>query len=72
MRWGDTHLAGDDGPPLVLEHTCGHTLAARVVCGACGEPVRARDTRPVSARDTRPVLAPDTRLVSAREEAGTS
>ena len=64
MRWGDTYLAGDDGPPLVLEHTCGHTLAARVVCGACGKPVRPRDTRPV--------LAPDTRLVSAREEAGTS
>ena len=46
MRWGDMYLAGDDGPPLLLEHTCGHTLAAQVVCEACGEPVRARDTRP--------------------------
>jgi len=51
----DTYLAGDDGPPLVLEHACGHALAAQVVCGMCGEPVRARDTRPVMARDTRPV-----------------
>jgi DNA-binding HxlR family transcriptional regulator len=49
MRWGDTYLAGDDGPPLVLEHTCGHTLAPRVVCETCGEPVQARDTRPVPA-----------------------
>jgi DNA-binding HxlR family transcriptional regulator len=49
MRWGDTYLAGEHGPPLVLEHTCGHTLAAQVVCEACGEPVRARDTVP---RDT--------------------
>ena len=57
MRWGDTYLAGDDGPPLVLEHACGHALAAQVVCGMCGEPVRARDTRPVMARDTRPVPA---------------
>ena len=46
MRWGDTYLAGAQGPPLVLEHTCGQTLAAQVVCEACGEPVRARDTRP--------------------------
>src|SRR5215475_8673639 len=24
MRWGDTYLAGEGGPPLVLEHRCGH------------------------------------------------
>jgi DNA-binding HxlR family transcriptional regulator len=45
MRWGDRHLAGDDGPPLVLEHRCGRRLAAQLVCEACGEPVRAADTR---------------------------
>jgi DNA-binding HxlR family transcriptional regulator len=49
MRWGDTYLAGADGPPLVLEHTCGHALAAQVVCEACGERVVARDTRPAGA-----------------------
>src|SRR6516162_8712676 len=26
MRWGDTYLAGADGPPLVLKHDCGHEL----------------------------------------------
>jgi DNA-binding HxlR family transcriptional regulator len=50
LRWGDEHLAGDDGPPLVLEHRCGHPLAARLVCEACGDPVEARDTRPLTAR----------------------
>jgi DNA-binding HxlR family transcriptional regulator len=48
MRWGDTHLAGDDGPPMVLEHTCGHRLAATVVCEACGQPAEARTVRPVA------------------------
>ncbi len=49
MRWGDQYLAGDDGPPLVLRHRCGNQLAAQVVCQACGEPLKARDTRPVTA-----------------------
>ena len=49
MRWGDRYLAGDGGPPLVLEHHCGHRLVAQVVCEACGEPLRARDATPVTA-----------------------
>ena len=48
MRWGDKYLAGDDGPPLVLEHHCGHRMIAQVVCEACGEPLQARDTQPVT------------------------
>src|SRR5206468_11781428 len=23
LRWGDEHLAGPEGPPLILEHRCG-------------------------------------------------
>ena len=46
MRWGDTHLAGSDGPPLILEHRCGERLTARVVCEACGEPVTAGTAKP--------------------------
>ena len=49
MRWGDQYLAGEDGPPLVLQHHCGHELVAEVVCQACGEPLRARDAKPVTA-----------------------
>jgi len=47
MRWGDQYLAGDDGPPLVLQHRCGHQVQAEVVCQACGEPLEARDVRPL-------------------------
>jgi DNA-binding HxlR family transcriptional regulator len=45
MRWGDRHLAGDAGPPLMLEHNCGHPLVAEVICTACGEPAVAGTTR---------------------------
>ena len=48
MRWGDTYLAGDDGPPLVLEHTCGHQLVAQLTCQACGEPLESGQARIVS------------------------
>jgi DNA-binding HxlR family transcriptional regulator len=44
MRWGDEHLAGEAGPPLVLQHNCGHPLVAQVVCEACGEPASSRST----------------------------
>jgi DNA-binding HxlR family transcriptional regulator len=51
MRWGDDHLAGDDGPPLVLEHACGHRLVPTLVCEACGEPTGARMVRPVATSE---------------------
>ena len=51
MHWGDQYLAGDDGPPLVLEHHCGHHLTAQVICEACGEPLRPSDTKPLRATD---------------------
>ena len=43
LRWGDEHLAGPEGPPLVLEHHCGHRLIPEVTCQACGEAVDAAD-----------------------------
>ena len=46
MRWGDTHLAGDEGPPLSLRHTCGHDAEPEIVCRHCHEPLRARDVTP--------------------------
>jgi DNA-binding HxlR family transcriptional regulator len=47
MRWGDQYLAGDDGPPQVILHHCGHELTAQVICQACGEALRPRDTKPL-------------------------
>ena len=38
------HLAGLEGPPLVLEHTCGHRLIPKVTCQACGEVVDPAET----------------------------
>ena len=33
MQWGDTHLAGADGPPLVVTHTdCGAPVRSVLVC----------------------------------------
>lgn len=51
MRWGDTHLAGDGNPPMILEHNCGHRLTAQVICAACGEPAKAGTTRPIRRPD---------------------
>ena len=44
LRWGDEHLAGPQGPPLVLEHHCGHRLIPEVTCPACGEVVDPAET----------------------------
>jgi DNA-binding HxlR family transcriptional regulator len=43
LRWGDDHLAGDDGPPMVLRHHDHHPLVTEVVCHTCGEVVDARE-----------------------------
>jgi DNA-binding HxlR family transcriptional regulator len=46
MRWGDTWLSGEDGPPVVLRHrTCDHDMQADVVCSHCGESLALRDVR---------------------------
>jgi len=37
MRWGDTHLAGPEGPPILLRHNgCGEISGSYVACGHCG------------------------------------
>lgn len=44
VRWGDEHMAGEDGPPNLYRHkACGHDFHPETVCSACGEPVSARD-----------------------------
>lgn len=47
MRFGDEHLAGPEGPPLILRHTpCGHDAAPIVVCSHCREQLRPTDVTP--------------------------
>jgi DNA-binding HxlR family transcriptional regulator len=46
MGFGDRHLAGEDGPPVRLEHRgCGGPVSDRGVCEACGAVLGARDVR---------------------------
>lgn len=46
VQWGDKHMAGAEGAPLLRVHkTCGKVMDGVVVCSECGEPVRARDVR---------------------------
>jgi DNA-binding HxlR family transcriptional regulator len=47
MRWGDTHLAGPQGPPILLRHdVCGNPTHPRLTCDACGEEIDARNVTP--------------------------
>jgi DNA-binding HxlR family transcriptional regulator len=49
MAWGDKYLAGEDGPPLVLDHTCGHRFVPQLTCQACGETVQYGQARVAAA-----------------------
>jgi DNA-binding HxlR family transcriptional regulator len=43
-HWGDTHLAGRRGRPLLHRHAaCGRFFDPVTVCSECGEPVGARE-----------------------------
>ena len=47
LRWGDAHLAGPEGPPLILRHRlCGHDAAPQLTCTHCGVELRAEDVEP--------------------------
>jgi DNA-binding HxlR family transcriptional regulator len=46
MQWGDHHLTGADGPPIVLIHAaCGTPLEQLLRCPSCDEPVTATQIR---------------------------
>ncbi|HEX9343439.1 MAG TPA: helix-turn-helix domain-containing protein [Actinomycetota bacterium] len=40
MHWGDRHLAGLAGPPVLTEHRdCGGAVVEQLACGSCGRMV---------------------------------
>jgi DNA-binding HxlR family transcriptional regulator len=46
VHWGDIHMAGRKGRPLLHTHElCGKDFDPVVVCSECGEPVVARQVR---------------------------
>ncbi len=55
LKWGDTWLAGDKGPPLSLVHRgCGAKATPTMVCPHCGEAVGARDMLAIPRRAAHP------------------
>lgn len=47
MRWGDTYLAGPEGPPIVLRHQiCARETHPNMTCDVCGEEITTRNVRP--------------------------
>jgi DNA-binding HxlR family transcriptional regulator len=58
MRWGDAHLAGQKGPPIVLRHdACGEIADPRLTCAHCGEEIDARNVAPEPGPAFRPATA---------------
>jgi DNA-binding HxlR family transcriptional regulator len=48
MQWGDQHLAGEHGAPLVVAHKgCGGTVDDRRRCTTCGEALALDDVEVV-------------------------
>ena len=46
VHWGDVHMAGKRGRPMLHEHlTCGHTFDPVVTCSACAAPLEPRAVR---------------------------
>jgi DNA-binding HxlR family transcriptional regulator len=44
MRWGDTWLCDEAGPPMALVHrNCGAATTPEMVCSECGQPLEARE-----------------------------
>lgn len=40
LQWGDTHLMGEQGPPVILTHSaCGHDTTPYLTCSHCHEPI---------------------------------
>jgi DNA-binding HxlR family transcriptional regulator len=47
MRWGDRHLAGPEGPPIVLRHhACGEIAEPMLVCGRCATEITPYNVTP--------------------------
>lgn len=46
VHWGDVHMAGARGRPLIHEHrACGHDFDPVITCSACGKALAAREVR---------------------------
>src|SRR5262249_3656016 len=54
LKWGDTWLCDEKGPPLTLVHrSCGARTTPTMVCASCGETIAARDMIAIPRRPAR-------------------
>ncbi len=55
LKWGDTWLCDEKGPPMTLVHrTCGAKTTPTMVCAHCGAPLNAREMLAVPRRTAVP------------------
>jgi DNA-binding HxlR family transcriptional regulator len=55
MRWGDTWMAGEEGPPLTLVHReCGHSTMPSLICSHCHGAIEVRAMQAVVAPHSAP------------------
>jgi DNA-binding HxlR family transcriptional regulator len=48
IHFGDTHLTGKKGRPVLYRHTtCGHLFDARLACSECGDLISPREVEPI-------------------------
>jgi DNA-binding HxlR family transcriptional regulator len=67
MKWGDSWMVDEEGPPLTLMHReCGHKTAPTLVCSHCGEAIDPRAMQAVPATDS---TVPPTRETRAAKRA---
>jgi len=70
LRWGDKHLAGPEGAPLLLQHNpCGHDTKGITVCEHCRQPIDPRQVTPRPGPGALADPAPDSRPAAARGQA---
>jgi DNA-binding HxlR family transcriptional regulator len=51
MRWGDTWLSDESGPPMTLIHRkCGANTSPEMVCSHCGDELGAREVVAIPRR----------------------
>lgn len=55
MRWGDTWLSDESGPPMTLIHRgCGEKTSMDMVCSHCGAQIVARDVVAIPSAARKP------------------
>ena len=58
IQFGDTHMAPDSGPPLVIRHRdCGGEIDDRRICSDCGKHLDAHEARPEPGPGALPTAA---------------